>query len=338
MIRRRRLLTRFVFSVCWAVVGVLWVVTATRLLAWDRWEIFAILDAFTLFLFIPAWPIAILATWRRHWALAASSVVMIVAQVVFVVPELSATKPLPRDLHAALLFRVLDANVYDGNPSMAGYAQDIRRDHPDLVTLEEASPVDLHALVISGVLGNLPYEFWNGAHDSRSLVIISRYPLGAIAESSVDGLPYLARTTVTTPHGTLALWVVHTTAPVDPGVGAWNDELDGVHRLLVADRPRRLLMVGDFNATRGNRGFRAILSTGLIDAAAARGDDLQMTWSQLMAPLPPLLRIDHVLTGANIVATSIQALPGPGSDHRELLATVALLGTRRTTALPARDP
>ena len=68
----------------------------------------------------------------------------------------------------------------------------------------------------------------------------------------------------------------------------------------------------------------AILSTGLTDAAAARGDALAMTWSQLTAPLPPLIRIDHVLYGPGVVVTAIRTQPGPGSDHRALLATVAV--------------
>jgi hypothetical protein len=68
-----------------------------------------------------------------------------------------------------------------------------------------------------------------------------------------------------------------------------------------------------------------IVSTGLTDAAAARGEALDLTWSQRMSPLPPLIRIDHVLTGLGVVVTSIHTRPGSGSDHRDLLATVALL-------------
>ena len=80
--------------------------------------------------------------------------------------------------------------------------------------------------------------------------------------SSIDGLSYLERLTVTLPHGALALWVVHTTAPVDPGVRQWNDELDGVVRLLRGARRHRLLVVGDFTATWTDRGLRAICRGG----------------------------------------------------------------------------
>jgi endonuclease/exonuclease/phosphatase (EEP) superfamily protein YafD len=88
--------------------------------------------------------------------------------------------------------------------------------------------------------------------------------------------------------------------------------------------------VGDFNATWGNRGFRAILSTGLTDAAAARGDPFDFTWSQTLPILPPIIRIDHVLTGGDAVTvTAIETHPGPGSDHRDLTATVAVASAKR---------
>jgi len=312
-------------GVAWAVTGVLWTVTITRMVAWDKWEIFAIFDALTLILFLPAWPIALVALWRRHRLLAGASVLMAATQVVLVAPELSATSPLPRTLRGASTLRIFDANVYQNNTSMAGYAEEIRRDRPDLITLEEASSVDLHSLVASGTLNRFPFRFWNRAAGSRSIVIASRYSLGTTVMTSADGLPYLERTTVELPLGRVVLWVVHTTAPTDPGVQQWNDELNGVYRLLRSNHPHPLLMVGDFNATWGNRGFRAILSTGVTDAAAARGEALDMTWSQLMFVLPPLIRIDHILTGPGIVVTSIHTEPGPGSDHRALLARVALL-------------
>ena len=329
MSSRRSRSARLVVIVAWVVVGVLWITTLARLVAWDRWEVFAVLDALTLVLYLPALPIAVIAAWRRHWALAGASAVMILAQIVFVAPEISAATPLPHGLGGAVALRVFDANVYQSNPSMAGYAREIRQDRPDVVTLEEASPFDLQQLISRHALTHLPYQFWNGARGSRSLVIASRYVLGPTVDSSVDGIPFLARTSVDLPRGRLALWIVHTTAVIDPGVRQWNDELDGVYRLLRSVRPRPLLVVGDFNATWSNRGFRAILSTGLTDAAAARGEDFAMTWSQLTFPLPPLIRIDHVLSGPGVVVTSIRTATGPGSDHRDLFATVAVLDDTR---------
>lgn len=43
--------------------------------------------------------------------------------------------------------------------------------------------------------------------------------------------------------------------------------------------------------------------------------------------IPPLIRIDHVLTGAGLTVTTIRSGRGQGSDHRPLVADVAY--TRR---------
>jgi endonuclease/exonuclease/phosphatase family metal-dependent hydrolase len=86
----------------------------------------------------------------------------------------------------------------------------------------------------------------------------------------------------------------------------------------------RLMVVGDFNSTWGNQGFRTILDNGLTDGAAARGHPFAMTWSQIEPIVPPLVRIDHVLTGTGVAVTAISTVDGPGSDHRAEWATVAI--------------
>ena len=48
-----------------------------------------------------------------------------------------------------------------------------------------------------------------------------------------------------------------------------------------------------------------------------------MTWPN-GAVVPPFVRIDHVLTGTRLAVTEIAAKPGFGSDHRYLIATVAI--------------
>jgi endonuclease/exonuclease/phosphatase (EEP) superfamily protein YafD len=82
---------------------------------------------------------------------------------------------------------------------------------------------------------------------------------------------------------------------------------------------------GDFNATWGHRAFRRLLDAGLVDAVAARGRPYQMTWPRDRRFVPPLTRIDHVLTRGPLAVTSIRTGDGRGSDHRPLVADVALL-------------
>jgi endonuclease/exonuclease/phosphatase (EEP) superfamily protein YafD len=97
----------------------------------------------------------------------------------------------------------------------------------------------------------------------------------------------------------------------------------GIYRDIHSTGTDHMLVVGDFNSSWDNRRFLAILHEGLTDGAAARGDALAMTWPN-DAIVPPLVRIDHVLTGAHVAVTSIRTKAGYGSDHRYLLATVAV--------------
>ena len=84
-----------------------------------------------------------------------------------------------------------------------------------------------------------------------------------------------------------------------------------------------LLLVGDINATWGNKGLRFILDAGLTDGAAARGEPLEMTWSQTKPLLPQVTGIDHVVTGSGVAVTAVRIDVAKGSDHRDVIATVA---------------
>ena len=308
----------------WVVVGVLLVVAAMRVFAWDDVEVFAVCNTVTALVYLPAWLIAPLAAAGRRPFLAACAGVVVVAQVVFLLPELTASAPLPRWASSARTFRVFDANVYQGNRSMAGYAAQIAADRPQLVTLEEANPRDVGQLVRSGVLDGLPFRFEVPRYDSTALLIASSYPLEGTGVVDLYRHPLVVRTRLLVPGHPLDLWVAHTVAPLPSGFAEWRQQLDTITRLVRAGGTANLLVMGDLNATWGNRGFRALLDTGLVDGAAARGHPFQMTWSQMEQPIPPLVRIDHVLTGPGVAVTSIRTGDGPGSDHRDVLATVAV--------------
>lgn len=132
------------------------------------------------------------------------------------------------------------------------------------------------------------------------------------------------RATVETEGGPLRLYAVHAVAPFSGGREPW---IDGLGRIAGAVRTGRLpvLTAGDFNATWGHRAFRRLLDAGLTDAAAARGRPFQMTWGQGRL-VPPLTRIDHVLTSPGLAVVAIRTGEGQGSDHRPLVADIIRTG------------
>jgi endonuclease/exonuclease/phosphatase (EEP) superfamily protein YafD len=324
-VRRRswRKLPGPVVAVLWAVVGLLGVVLLLRLFAWDDLEPFAVLNTLTWIPYVPAWIVLAVAVYGRRYALAAAAVALVAAQVGLAYPELSANQAPPAWTSASPSFPVLDANVYEGNPSMDGYARQIRGARPGLVTLEEATPPDVAQLRGSGALDGLPYQFTVDRYDPWAFLIASRYPLEGTHVLYRHRLPFMVQTTVALPTGPERLWVVHTIAPLPASFDEWTGQLAAIGAAVHRQGTAHLLVVGDFNATWGNRGFRQVLDEGMTDGAAARGDALATTWSQTAPLVPPLVRIDHVLTGAGTAVTSVRTAEGEGSDHRELLAEVA---------------
>lgn len=311
----------------WLIVAVLALVALLRLVAWDSVEPLIVLDALTLIVYLPAWVVAVGALLARRWWLAAAAAVIVAAQLAFILPELLAAAPVPAWTRHAPVVRVFDANVDQSLRFQAGYVQAIEQDRPDLVTLEEFTPPALQAMVASGVLASFPYRCAAPAYGATGFLIASRLRLTGCRVRTVlwDGraTPYMVAATLWSPGGPVALRLVHNLAPFPVSWREWSAVLAAVGRSVRASSDSRMLMVGDFNATWGNRGFAALLHDGLTDGAAARGKATDMTWPN-GAVLPPFIRIDHVLTGDRLAVTQIAARPGFGSDHRYLLATIAI--------------
>lgn len=311
----------------WLSVAVLGLVALLRLVAWDVAEPLIVLDALTWIIYLPAWGVAAGALIARRWWLAAAAAAVVAAQLAFVVPELSAAAPVPAWARHAPAVRVLDANVAQGLGFQPGYLRAIEQDRPDLVTLEEITPQALQAMTASGVLASFPYRCAAPTPGATGFLIASRLRLTGCRVLTVpwDGtwMQYMVEATLWSPGGPVALRLVHTLAPLPAYWREWSAALAAVGRSVRAGGDATMLMVGDFNATWGNSGFAALLHEGLTDAAAARGKAAGMTWPN-GAVVPPFIRIDHVLTGADLAVTGIAARPGFGSDHRYLLATVAV--------------
>lgn len=311
----------------WLTVAVLGLVALLRLVAWDSLEPLVVLDALTLVIYLPAWVVAAGALITRRWWLTAAAAVVVAAQLAFVMPELSAAAPVPEWARHASVVRVFDANVDKSFHFEPGYVRAIEQGRPDLITLEEFTPSALQAMVASGVLASFPYRCEAPAYGATGFLIASRLQLTGCRVQTVswDGqpTPYMVQATLWSSVGPVAVRLVHTLAPFPAYWREWSAALAAVDRSVRASGDADMLMVGDFNATWGNRGFAALLADGLTDGAAARGKATDMTWPN-GAIVPPFVRIDHVLTGDRLTVTQIATKVGFGSDHRYLVATVAI--------------
>jgi endonuclease/exonuclease/phosphatase (EEP) superfamily protein YafD len=311
----------------WLIVGGLGLLALLRLVAWDSVEPLIVLNALTPIVYLPAWAVFAGALVARRWWLAAAAAVIIAAHVAFAWPELAAATPVPAWAGHAPVVRVFDANVDKSLQFQAGYVRAIEQEHPDVVTLQEFTQPALRSMVASGVLARFPYRCEAPTPGATGFLIASRLRLTGCRVSTVlwNGyrMQYMVAATLRTPGGPVALRVLHTLAPLPAYWREWTAALAAADRSVRADGTTSMLMVGDFNATWGNKGFVALLHDGLTDGAAARGKATDMTWPN-GALVPPFARIDHVLTGTRLAVTEIAAKPGFGSDHRYLVASVAI--------------
>jgi endonuclease/exonuclease/phosphatase (EEP) superfamily protein YafD len=293
-----------------------------RWVAWDSRSSLVAFNALTPIALLPAWPTLGVAALLRRRALTAVATALVVAHVVLVWPEATAGHPVPSAARTAPSLRVFDANVLSGNPDASGFGAEINAAHPDVVVLEESSPAFVEALDRT-VPGRYPYRFTVDRTDPFAFALLSRLPLTDSSVVMVGGRPLAVRSTIQAPTGPQRLVAVHTVSPTGGHRQEWAAGLSEIRRLAALETGN-LLVVGDFNATWGNRGFRALIDDGFSDAAAARGHPFSMTWPRNRPLVPPLVRIDHVLTRGVLSVTSIRTGAGHGSDHRPLIADVAL--------------
>jgi endonuclease/exonuclease/phosphatase (EEP) superfamily protein YafD len=310
----------------WIVVLPLCGVALARLVAWDSRSLLVGANALTPLLFLPAWPVAVMAGALRRWALLVVSTALVLAHVVFVLPELRAAEPVPAAARSAPTLRVFDANVNFANRDVEGYAREIRRARPDLVVLQEAVPGFRTGLEATGVLADLPHRLSISRPDPFAAVVASRWPLSVDDILSVAGRPIALRVTVDFPGTPIRLFGVHAVSPVAGNREEWIHDLQAL-TVAVAAEDLPVLIAGDFNATWDHRWFRHLLDAGLTDGAAARGRAFHMTWPRNLRIIPPVTRIDHVLTTTGLVTTRITTGEGRGSDHRPLVADVAVIQT-----------
>lgn len=291
-------------------------------MAWDARAVLVALNALTPFLFVPAWPVAIGAGLARRWGLFATALVVVAAHVAFLAPELAARTPTPAIASDIRAVRLFNANVYAGNDQAGGIAEEIMASRPDVVFLQEATPVIVETIDAAGALAELPYRIAVPRTDPFAGLVAARWPLLDQDVVELDGRPVLIRATVETEGGPLRLYAVHVVAPFGGARQEWTGEMRHITHAVRAER-LPVLMAGDFNATWSHRAFRRLLDAGLTDAAAAGGRPFQMTWPRNRRLVPPFARVDHVLTTPDLAVIALHPGEGGGSDHTPLIADIA---------------
>lgn len=259
-------------------------------------------------------PVAIALLLRQWYAAIAAGLVLIMLAAPLL-PRMTADGA-PGTGHE---LRVMSANLFEGSADPAALAELVRRYNPDVLVLQEYTPSFAAAFT-----AGFPYRVEYAKEVVVGSAIFARYPLvddglrinppdfgQAKAVMTVDGQRVLVES-------------VHTRSPSDQQATPWWRDSFAVQPPADPSGPPRIL-AGDFNATLDHSPMRGLIGTGYRDAADVLGDGLVPTWPYDGTSLPPVT-LDHVLADKRIGVRGFAVLRLPGTDHRPILATLALPG------------
>jgi len=253
----------------------------------------------------------------REWVWAGMAGLFAIVNAASILPLYDTPTPLPT---GGAPLRVLVFNLLSYNSHHRQVQDYLRAQSPDLSLLLEVDSAWARAL---GELSQqFPHQFLVPREDNFGIAIVSRIPFDDVRSLDLSpiGIPSIEAQVQWGGH---SITVVGT-HPVPPG-GATAARLrdsqlsDLARRLGGLTGPR--LLLGDLNATAWSRPFQQLLrDSGLRDSM--RGFGLQPTWPGPFGLFR--LAIDHILVSPEFTVRRREVGPRLGSDHRPLIAELAL--------------
>ncbi|MFP8942733.1 endonuclease/exonuclease/phosphatase family protein [Streptomyces fenghuangensis] len=282
----------------------------------------SLLESFLPWLGLAVPPLLFAALVRRS---ALALVALALPSAVWLVLFHDALSPRDGDASGAARTALLTAvqhNASDENRDPAATARALAAAGPDIVALQELTPAALPAYG-EALAREYPHHAVVG-----TVGLWSRHPLTGTrpldirpADLGPDWNRGL-RTAVRTPHGDIAVHVVHLPSVRVRATGfdtGWRDESAALlGEELRAEELPRVIVLGDFNGTLDDRGLAPVLN-GVDSTGREAADGFSFSWPTAF----PVARIDHVMArGATV--TRLWALAATGSDHLPVAARIAL--------------
>jgi endonuclease/exonuclease/phosphatase (EEP) superfamily protein YafD len=222
----------------------------------------------------------------------------------------------PVGYSVATNLRLMQINVLGSNEKYATLIGSISAAHPDIVVLQELTDEWWNQVKVLN--SEYPYSRAVPRPGGSGMAILSRFPLVAVEELSLDSSTHLALLAKVDVQGTtVSLLSLHPPTPMraDKFLNR-NQQFARAASIMKAISGVRIL-VGDLNTTMWSPYFADLVrESGLRDAR--KGFGLSPTWPM---PLPSFLQIpiDHCLVSDDVVVEGIRTGQRTGSDHRPLV-------------------
>jgi endonuclease/exonuclease/phosphatase (EEP) superfamily protein YafD len=264
---------------------------------------------------------------RRSWRLA---VVAGMGTLMGLGPALFASlSPNDAPAPAGSSMRVMSVNVHLYNRNAASLLDTVKRAAPDVIVIQEYSPA-MDEGIRDALADDYAYQIRKPvAHNGDGWAVYSRRPLLAPIDTALrlDRSKRQARFAVRMGDTEVVIYALHLTSPQSiEKIGRNRAEVADLVELLAAER-KPVILAGDFNFTQSTANAAALRARGMRDAHALTGDGRGSTWRFRKLPLMnrlPGFQIDHIFVGPQLTCTSARVLDIAGSDHRPVLADIAL--------------
>ena len=305
--------------------GALVALAVVRAFGLERGSALALLVGALPLTLLPAYGVLPVAAALRRRLLAGVAAGLVVLHLLVVAPALGAAD-LPPGAADAPRLRVVTANLYVLNPDVVAAGRALRDLRPDVLVVPELSEQGLVGLRASGLLDDLPHAVVELGTREETVGLFSRLPLRNVMTRSAAARE-LPRAVVEVGGADVQLLTAHPLPPLSVFQPLWRAALaDLAREVRTVDLP--LVVAGDLNADRDHAAFRRLLDTGLRDAHDSTGRGLARTWPASL----PVLHLDHVLVrdgdGARVAVLRVRETTIPGSDHRAVVADLAVLPER----------
>jgi endonuclease/exonuclease/phosphatase (EEP) superfamily protein YafD len=226
----------------------------------------------------------------------------------------------------AVRLHVMTSNLLQGRADAAQVVEVAVDRHVDVLVLEEVTPQALAGLRSAGIRREFPHRAGRAQPGTAGTMVFSTRALHGVSRLDTAFGSYAMD--VRLPRGRVHLLAVHPRPPVGDVV-QWRADQRAV-RQAARGRQGRTMIVGDLNATMDHAPMRELVGRGYDDAATQATSGWQPTWpaagevSRFGVAVPSLLPIDHVFLSTGLRAVSTESVTIAGTDHRALVATVAL--------------
>lgn len=238
-------------------------------------------------------------------------------------------QPIPSVIPASNL-RVMTYNAYWHNANSKDSIAEISRYDPDVVVIQECSPVLQSDLPIK-LMSQYAYSYIGDLRGSYSSAILSKFPILGKPEKYAGhlrkGLPAV-RVTIDVRGQEVALYNVHLFRPIPSRLRKMRKQLSVLCDRVV-NETIPVIVAGDFNYTGLSKMHESMLELGLTDAHDAVGQGRGTTWPKASSiNWLPGFRIDHVYVTQEFTPTATHIGFGAGSDHRPLIVDMRLAASR----------